>query len=87
MVLKVGRDNIFDEKKNKLRPFFYKDVDLEKDGWVDAKKFLPLDFDLVSLKVKGKDKVLTGWSTGNSFDGLRLDQNAEVVFWKRINEQ
>jgi hypothetical protein len=70
-LIKVSRDNIS-----------YLDVSYDNDGWADAKKYLPCDFDLVLLKRKD-GRILKGWSVSNSWDGLRLKKTDEIVQWKR----
>jgi len=58
----------------------YKDVKVDLDGWSDAKKYLPLDFDMCLLKFE--DKTLPGWYCGNSWDGKKVHQNDKVLYWK-----
>lgn len=74
--------------KRKKIPVFYsylKDVIYDIDGWADAKKFLPEDFDLVYMRLKRKRKI-PGWINGLSWHGSRLRPNDEVLFWKRKEE-
>jgi len=65
--------------------FSYRDVKTDDDGWVDAAKYLPADFDLVYMKVEGK-KTLSGWMSGNNWEGLRLKEGDKVLYWKRKPE-
>lgn len=65
----------------------YKSVPKDFDGWVDASKFLPVNFDILFLKLKNKSKIYHGWFTGKDWDGLRLDSNDEILFWKRKPEE
>jgi hypothetical protein len=52
---------------------------------VDAKRFLPFEYDLCLLKIKGKfDKK--GWHTGLVWDGLILKNDDQVLYWK-LNER
>jgi hypothetical protein len=60
----------------------YQDVQYDIDGWVDSKKYLPEDFDLVYMRLK-REKVIPGWISGTSWLGLRLKPDDEVTFWKR----
>lgn len=79
-MLKVGRDKIFDNNKGKERKLNYKDIPYDPEGWVDADKYLPADFDLMLLKT---DKnTLKGWSTGIKWDGLRIAEQ-KILYWKR----
>jgi len=63
------------------RSNIYTNVEYDRDGWADAKRFLPADYDLCHLKIQGK-KTISGWSTGNKWDGLNLKPQDEVLFWK-----
>lgn len=62
----------------------YSDIEYDADGWVNAGKYLPQDFDLCYLKTDSGNK--RGWWTGNVWDGLRLDNKQEIYYWKRISE-
>jgi hypothetical protein len=83
MIDKVGRDEIFDKKLRKHRKFMYRDVHFDPDGWVDASRYLPAEFDLVYLKISDVKKTITGWIVGNSWDGLRIKPGEKVLYWKR----
>lgn len=63
----------------------YKSVEQDCDGWVDAKRFFPADYDLCQLKIKDK-KSQTGWATGMKFDGLKVSSSDEVLYWKKQKE-
>lgn len=62
--------------------YTYSDVKYDADGWADAKKFIPEDFDLCHLKIKDQ-KTKSGWSKGYKFDGLRIEPEDEVLYWKK----
>lgn len=79
--IKVVRDVVKDQKTGKNRKVTYRDVKYDADKWVDAKFFLPADFDLVHLKTK--DKTYSGWAMGNKWDGLKHKLDSEVFYWKR----
>ncbi len=71
------------QKKGESKSLFcYKHIIYDIDGWVDAKKYLPLDFDLVYIRVKGR-KDQMGWHSTNMWDGLDLKKTDEVLFWKK----
>lgn len=74
---KVGRDYF----KDPIR-IQYRHVPLDEDGWVDAEKYLPADYDLVFMKLE-KGPTIAGWSYANGFEGLRLKPDDKVLFWKR----
>lgn len=64
----------------------YKDVECDIDGWVDCRKFLPDDFDLVFMRLK-RGKAISGWISGKIWCGLRLKNDDVVIFWKRKEEE
>jgi hypothetical protein len=64
------------------RSFNYSKVISDPDGWVDANKFLPADYDLCLLRIDGK-KSIYGWAAGIGWDGLKLGKDDKVIFWKR----
>lgn len=72
-------------KVNTKKGFCYGKVEFDEDGWADAKKFLPNDYDLCHLKVRDKG-IVSGWAMFNSWDGLNVDKTDEVLFWKRNKE-
>lgn len=73
-------------RKLKEKPTYYRDVKADIDGWVDAKVYLPADFDLVYMKIKGKPTIV-GWSVGKEWIGLRLKDDDEVLYWKKKSEE
>lgn len=79
MTIKVGRERI---RGPKPRFFAYRDIPYLLDGWVDASKYLPADFDLVYLELKDKPDTC-GWSTGNSWDGATVKPTDKIIRWKR----
>jgi hypothetical protein len=84
MILKVGRDKIDDGMK--IRNVTYKDVRYDEDGWADAKRFIPADYDLVYLKIEG-EPTTSGWSTGNNWDGLQIKEEHNILYWKKKQEE
>jgi len=56
------------------------------DGWVDAKEFMPIDFDLCHLKIKDK-KVCPGWAQGSFWCGANVTKEDIVLFWKKITDR
>jgi len=78
MIKKVGLTRL----KNNAPSFFYRDVIYDKEGWADASKYLPEDYDLVFLKIEGKD-ICHGWSTGQNWDGCNIKRSDNILSWKR----
>lgn len=81
---KVGRDK-FITKSRKVRKFSYKDVKYDEDGWADASKYQPIDFDLVFMKTT-EGKVKSGWIATNVWEGIRLRPEEKVIKWKQYHE-
>lgn len=62
--------------------FSYRDVVYDDDDWADASRFLPADYDMMSLKLDTGRKI-PGWIQGNQWEALRLKPGNQVLFWKR----
>lgn len=54
----------------------------DADGWVDASKYKPHDYDLVELMMENKIKR-TGWWTGNSWFYRKYKLNEKVILWRK----
>ncbi len=80
-MMKVGRDFVRETGKK----LSYRTVKTDCDGWVDARKYLPGDYDLMYLKIKNKESR-AGWIVGNKWDGLRVCPDDEVIYWKKKQE-
>lgn len=76
-MIKLGRD-----KTEEGKTFTYRHLKTDPDGWVDAKKYLPADYDLMYLKIKDK-KSCSGWAVGTKWDGLHISSGDEILYWKR----
>lgn len=64
----------------------YSKVKFDADGWADAKVYSPIDFDLCILKIKDKNNKI-GWKSGSSWDGLKMEDLDEVLYWKKQKEE
>lgn len=78
-MIKVGSDLVFYKKKQRRAQYI--NCIYDEDGWADASKFLPADYDLVSIRTDTKQMV--GWSYGHKWDGLNLKHNDKVLYWKK----
>jgi len=58
----------------------YSSLKSDVDGWVDASIFRPFPYDMVTLKTE--DKTMSGWWTGNSWDGLKMKVEDKILYWK-----
>lgn len=63
------------------RPYTYTEVKFNKDGWADAKSFLPIPYDLMLL-MDEEGKTFNGWYTSYSWDGIRY-KGQKIKCWKR----
>lgn len=82
MVKQVGKDLAPKKFRTKFQPkLLYSQVTKDKNGWVDAKKFLPKNFDLVEMKIDGNR--LPGWYQGTSWDGYKFKTGQVVTHWRR----
>jgi len=71
-------------KKVGINKLEYADIKYGIDNWVDAKKFAPFPFDLVSIKTN--KKTFNGWYTGAEWYAIRLSDGEHVLCWKRRKE-
>jgi len=81
MTLQIG-------KYNKCTPrskITYMNVPRDLKGWVKAKEFIPIPFDLVLIKDENEN-IIHGWHTGHMWDGLLKNKKFIVTFWKRYHE-
>lgn len=81
MIVKVGTNTIEGDKKSKL--YYYSDVKYQKGHWADPKYYLPLDYDLLHLKIEGKEELLPGWCIGSRWEGYRLKPEDKILAWKK----
>lgn len=66
--------------------FRYYDCKKDNNGWVNAKSYLPADYDLMHLKLH-TGKVVFGWISGTNWDGLRIKPGDEVLFWRKSDKE
>lgn len=63
---------------------------LEKleNGWFDAQKYRPLQYELVLIKTDINTKRRkTGWWDGLRWEGFRLQKEESVLYWKPEKEE
>jgi hypothetical protein len=80
MTVRVGK-GIFEGMRHPC--YTYGDVKYNKKGWADVRRYLPAEYDLVKLRVKGK-KDSNGWSTGTGWDGFHITKDDVVLYWRLI---
>lgn len=66
--------------------FTYQKVPVDADGWADATKYLPIDYDLCQLMVEGYRRPVRGWAVGIRWEGFRIKDGDKVICWKRCKE-
>lgn len=79
MIERVGSEKTVD---GKIKRFSYIHVNYDKNGWADATKYLPANYDLVLLKLEN-GKFCNGWLNVNTWDGLHLKPTDKVLYWRR----
>lgn len=82
-MIKVGSFKIWGQR---YPLYTYNNVIYDIDGWADVNYYLPNDFDIVMLRVKNIHKPIPGWYTGRGWDGLKWNDDYEVLQWKKENE-
>lgn len=75
--MKVGKDILSTGRK-----LSYQGVKYDKDGWANAKDYLPDDYDLMYLQIKDKEPC-HGWISGKRWTGLKVKPGDEILYWKR----
>jgi len=76
--LKVGQKNPI---SNKLISYYHI-PNVYNKMWIDSNFYLPLDYDLVEVKID--EKIKKGWHALGKWDGLYFPKNAIVNFWRKI---
>ncbi len=66
----------------KQRKAGYKDVFFNYEGWANPNKYLPMEFDLVFVKLRDNPNTYA-WINGKNWEGLRLKDDDIVIGWKR----
>ncbi len=83
--LQIGQTKKIQIPGKKLQKYTYKDVEHDEGGWVDASKYLPLELELVVLKLEKKKKM--GWRSSTHWDGIYVKPDEKVLYWKRVSEK
>lgn len=65
----------------------YKNQNIHKNSWIDPKKHVPLPFDLVIVKTNQHSKDQYAWWTGQSWEGINIEENTKILAWKRRASQ
>lgn len=74
-MIKVGVDKIA-----------YHNLKYDANGWADASKYLPKDYDLVWMKIEHK-RNKSGWINGKEWNAIGLKDSDVVLYWKRRREE
>lgn len=80
----VGKPKPLEPGQDKPKNWTYPQVETDYDGWVDSTKFLPGNYDLVTLKTEIETK--RGWYTGQTWDGMRVSPDDRILYWKKVKE-
>ena len=68
--------------EEKVNTFRYLITKFNEAGWADAQRSLPIPFDLVTVWTS-TDKKVAAWWNNHKWEGLRLREGDQVLFWKR----
>lgn len=82
MVTCVGTPSPYKTEKGKERSYTYNDVMFDEKGWADVNEYLPIKFDLCSLKTD-EGKIKSGWYTGQGWDGMKVREEHKITHWNR----
>jgi len=65
--------------------FSYKEITFDDNGWADSNKFIPLAYDLVTMRVeRGGEKIIyNGWWTGTQWEARKNKNHDKVLEWKK----
>lgn len=63
----------------------YSDVPLDGvTGFVTNLNYLPIKYDMMTVRIKDKNKLASAWWDGTRWNGLRLRDGDEIMAWKRV---
>lgn len=82
-MLKVGHSIV--PFKGKTRLLGYDLIDYQDDGFADANKYIPNDFDMCFLTTS-LGKRMNGWWTGQEFYSIRLLPGDVIVSWRKCKD-
>jgi len=80
-MIKINQDYDPETGKKVTYKMIKKDA-IDANGFVDVKRYIPADFDLMYLKFKNH-RPSFGWSNGKKWYGAEIGRCHEVLFWKR----
>lgn len=75
----IRRESTNHTKKHNI--LTYDDIEYD-NGWVKASEYVPIEFDLMALKIEGREKVYFGWWTGGSWEGTSISKKYIITNWK-----
>lgn len=78
MTMKVGKDFVQGTEKKVA----YKDVYKNVNEWVNASKYIPIDYDLVMVRLSNGD-LTYGWAQGSTWQGVLITPETRVIAWKK----
>lgn len=81
-MIKIG--TLIKTPEGKSKKISYKHAIRDEEGWIDASRFLPEDFDMVEIKSDGLKQVF-GWCMGKCWDGLYVKPKMKIKFWKKLD--
>jgi hypothetical protein len=87
--IQVGRTKVRTKvpgtQKKKIATCKYSDVPIDKlTGFVNDLTYLPINYDMMIVKLKDKRRKISAWWDGKNWIGLRLKPEDEIIAWKRV---
>jgi len=81
-IKQVGKVYPYEKNGRKIyHKFSYTEIDYDLDGWVDVDRFLPEEYELVTLWLE--EGIKNGWHTSAGWKGFRLKDYDVVIYWKK----
>jgi hypothetical protein len=82
-VIQVAKTKLLNPETGKQFTCKYSDVPKDSNDWVTDLTYLPIEGDMMHLRIEGKWRVLSGWLQGTKWVGLRIRAGDKVIAWKR----
>jgi hypothetical protein len=82
-VIQVAKTKLQHPETGKKFTCKYSDVPKDHDQWVTDLTYLPIEGDMMHLRIEGKTRVISGWWNGRKWVGLRIRAADKIIAWKR----
>lgn len=82
-VIQVAKTKLVNLETGKQFTCKYSDVPADADQWVTDLTYLPIEGDMMHLRIEGKSRVVSGWWQGTKWVGLRIGVGDKIIAWRR----